>query len=529
MLRRPKALPLAVVTSIVAALPLAAHAADPPPIVFEGEAPRSGPDHFFLPFEVPASIEEIEVRHKALDEANILDFGLDDPRGYRGWGGGTEEPSIVSTEAASRAYVPGPIAPGTWRVVVGKAKTKKSPVRYRVEVRLREKATLAPPAERPRPYAHAPARSRERRYFAGDFHVHSRESTDAQPDIATIVTFAKSRGLDFVELSDHNTVTQAALIGPAQDREPSFLLVPGIEYTTYRGHGNAIGGTRWLDHRIGQPGSTIDRAVAALHEQGALFSVNHPVLDLDDLCIGCAWEHALAPSAIDAVEIGTGALEGPGKIFSAKALAFWDAALDRGSRAAPIGGSDDHRGGATSGGFESPIGSPTTLVLADELSVPALLEAIRAGRTVVKLDGPSDPMVELETDLGVVGAQIAARSVELRAHVTSAPEGSEVRFVHNGTPLASEPVGGSETVHRRVVVAPATGADRYRAEVLVGGRPRTVTGHVWLSLDPSGPEHTSPDDGGCTHAPTRARFEGASLAAAMLLMLLVRRTARRPL
>src|SRR5262245_44424090 len=90
-------------------------------LTFEGEAPAGGPDHFCLPFQVPADVPEIEVRHESRTPPNILDFGVDDPAGYRGWGGGTSEPAVIGVLAASRAYVPGPLPPGAWRVVVGKA------------------------------------------------------------------------------------------------------------------------------------------------------------------------------------------------------------------------------------------------------------------------------------------------------------------------------------------------------------------------------------------------------------------------
>ena len=84
-------------------------------LVFDGPVPEGGLDHFFVPFSVPPGTREIEVRHDDRSEDNILDFGLDDPQGYRGWGGGTWEPAIVAEQAASRAYVPGPIVEGTWR------------------------------------------------------------------------------------------------------------------------------------------------------------------------------------------------------------------------------------------------------------------------------------------------------------------------------------------------------------------------------------------------------------------------------
>src|SRR5206468_1453551 len=115
---------------------------------------------------------------------------------------------------------------------------------------------------------------------AGDFHVHSHESSDAQPSLDEIAQYAILQGLDFVEVSDHNLVTQLDYFDEAQSHYPNFLFMPGTEFTTYHGHANALGGTQWVDHKIGLPGVTIDGAVAAIHAQGALFSINHPRLDL---------------------------------------------------------------------------------------------------------------------------------------------------------------------------------------------------------------------------------------------------------
>jgi hypothetical protein len=443
------------------------------PLVFDGDVPAGGPDHFFVDFDVPAGIKEIEVRHDDESDANILDWGLLDPNGYRGWGGGTSEPAIVGEAAASRAYVAGPIPAGRWRVVVGKAKIVASPARYHVEIDLRTTPTL-PPFTGRRPYADAPAREVGTRWYAGDFHAHSRESTDAEPAIADMVALAKSRGLDFLEVSDHNTVTQLDQYGAIQDAEPRFLLVPGIEYTTYAGHANAIGATKWVDHKIGQPGVTIEGAADAVRAQGAIFSVNHPALDLGDLCIGCAWKNDLDPSKIGGVEIETGGLRETGGIFTPLAIAFWDRLLDQGFHIHALGGSDDHKLGRSKGaGASSPIGDPTTLVRATELSVPALLEGIRAGRTVVKLQGPEDPMAELEAAgsrdgdaLGWPGDTLGVRRVFVRVTVTGGA-GQQLRLVKNGQPLDPVPIAGDPFRYATLVEPPATGEDRWRAEVLV--------------------------------------------------------------
>jgi hypothetical protein len=508
------------------------------PIIKDGEVPADGLDHFFLDFEVPAGTKEIEIRHDDKSAANILDWGLYDPDGYRGWGGGTSEATIVGETAASRAYVPGPIKAGTWRVVVGKAKVVASPALYHVEIDLRTAPTLAPVPRKA--YQVAAPRKTELRYYAGDFHVHSRESTDAKPTLEANVALAKQRGLDFIEISDHNTITQLDFFEDAQAKEPAFLLIPGIEYTTYQGHANAIGATKWVDHKIGQPGVTIAGAADQILGQGAILSINHPALDVADLCIGCSWRHDLDPKKIGGVEIGTGGLSKGASLFSARAIAFWDAILDKGFKVPALAGSDDHRAGISDGNVESPIGSPTVLVRARELSVAGIMDGIRKGATVVKLEGPTDPMCELEAAtqkgggaIGFPGDSLAARSIVLRATISGRVPGDshQVRLVQNGKPFG-EPVEVTSDpfVYEAIVPAPAQGEDRWRAEVLFEGAPLTVTSHVWLKLDPNGPEATeaSSDDSGCTviaSSRARAPFVSVGLALAALAVLRLRRRA----
>lgn len=512
------------------------------PIVKDGEVPADGLDHFFLDFDVPEGTKEIEIRHDDESEANILDWGLYDQDGYRGWGGGTTEPTIVGETSASRAYVPGPIKPGKWRVVVGKAKVVASPALYHVEIDLRTTPTLAPVPRKP--YQVAAPRKTEVRYYAGDFHVHSRESTDAKPTIDANVALAKQRGLDFIEISDHNTITQLDFFEDIQSKEPAFLLIPGIEFTTYRGHANAIGATKWVDHKIGQPGVTIEGAADQVLAQAAIFSINHPALDLGDLCIGCAWRHDLDPKKVGGVEIGTGALSKGAMLFSAAAIAFWDAILDKGIKIPALGGSDDHRAGVADGGVVSPIGSPTTLVRANELSVAGIMEGLRKGATVVKLEGPSDPMCELEATakkgggeaLGFPGDTLGVRSAVLRVKVSGRTPGDshELRLLKNGVPTG-EPVEVTSDpfVFETIVPAPAQGEDRWRAEVLFEGAPLTVTSHLWLKLDPNGvqAEEATTDDGGCAVVirprPNTPRAPVVAVGLALAALAVVRLRRRR--
>ena len=330
--------------------------------------------------------------------------------------------------------------------------------------------TLAPQSER-RPYAPPPPLEVGARWYAGDFHVHSRESGDARPPIDEVLDFAASRGLDFVLLSEHNTNSQLSLYDAAQAEHPDVLLLPGVEFTTYGGHANAIGTTEWVDHRIGVRGATIEDAIRNVHDQGGLFSINHPLLHVGDLCIGCGWDHPVDPTQIDAVEIRTGIVPG---------VSFWEDLVAQGSHAAALGGSDDHRAGRDLGGLDSPIGTPTTMVYARELSVEAILQGVRDGRTVVKIDGPQGPMIETELTGPRDGDTVSATQSTLRATVTGG-DGTTLRVIRNGEIVEEVAVGGDPFVHEFETEAPSEGEDRYRHELVDGAkRALVVTSYVWL-------------------------------------------------
>lgn len=445
-------------------------------LTFDGDAPTDGPDHFFIPFDVPAGVVEIQVRHNTLASANILDWGLDDAAGTRGWGGGTSKPAVVNADAASQGYIRGAIKPGRWKVIGGKAKIAQSPASYHVEIELRTKTTLQPQTDR-KPYAPRVAK-REAGWYAGDFHVHSQDSTDASPTVDDIAVYARAHGLDFVEISDHNVFGGQDYFADAAEAHPDLLLLPGVEYTTYAGHANGIGATHWVDHKIGQPGITIDGAVDALHEQGALFSINHPKLDLHQ-CIGCEWRHDLHGSKIDAVEIANLGQANGGAIMLPGALGFWDKLCAQGHHAAALGGSDDHHAGESTGMFASKIGEPVTMVYAEELSAAGILQGIRNNRTVVKLRSAADPLVDLTTTTDADGAHIHAKVTGL-AGVPGAIVG--VRLVKNGVTNENDGVlvPSEGFTHEVAVTAPATGEDRYRAELLVNGQIRTITSNVFV-------------------------------------------------
>jgi hypothetical protein len=456
--------------------------AEAPSLVLEGTVPEDESRFLHLPFDLPDGTAELEVHHSDLSSANVLDWGLEDPLRFRGWGGGNEEPAVLNARAASRSYLAGPLPAGTWKVIVGKARLPERPARYRVELYFRTAPTLAPQAAR-RPYTPAAPLERGARWYAGDFHVHSKESGDARPTLDEIGAFARAQGLDFVVITDHNTTSHLDFISDAQGRHPALLFVPGLEITTYWGHANAYGLTRFVDFRLDARRPDIQRAIDEVHAAGALFAINHPTQDLGDLCTGCGWRLPVPATGVDGVEVANAGYRQLGVLYNDSSIAFWDTLEARGMKAAAVGGSDDHRAGREDIFYQSPIGEPATMVWAEELSAAAILDGVARRHTVVKGQSVADPMVDLRAGAAMAGDTVVGTApVTLTATVTGGV-GHAVRFVRNGAPLAAVAVDADPFVASLEAAPPASCQDRFRAEVLVGGRPRTITSHLWVARE----------------------------------------------
>ena len=87
-------------------------------------------------FDVPGGIARLEVGYSFSDDdpggfmrsaGNVLDIGLFDARGsefmcaegFRGWSGSARREFFVAPGRATPGYLPGPILPGRWQVILG--------------------------------------------------------------------------------------------------------------------------------------------------------------------------------------------------------------------------------------------------------------------------------------------------------------------------------------------------------------------------------------------------------------------------
>jgi len=72
-------------------------------------------------------------------------------------------------------------------------------------------------------------------WYRGDFHVHTTASDGDYPP-TLVAEIAKAEGLDFIAITDHNTITGLTELRDDLD----FLVIPGVEVTLTKGHFNAL-------------------------------------------------------------------------------------------------------------------------------------------------------------------------------------------------------------------------------------------------------------------------------------------------
>ncbi len=114
-----------------------------------------------------------------------------------------------------------------------------------------------------------------------DLHVHSAASFDSLLDIATIIRVAKKRGLAGVAITDHNTAKGVfqVLSERAKGIHDGFLLIPGIEYSTDKGHVVGLFIEREPEILGGQEKGGLyafEGAVRAIHDAEGIAVLAHP-------------------------------------------------------------------------------------------------------------------------------------------------------------------------------------------------------------------------------------------------------------
>ena len=141
------------------------------------------------------------VRFWVLD--NLISLSVFGPKGARGARHNNPVMDFSIDEwRASPGYLPGPIEPGKWMVFLDTFRVLgPDPVKYRLEVAFGTEPVaplLSPAAVEPH--------GRGKGWYRGDLHAHTLHS-DGSWDVPDLVAWARRQRLDFVTLSDHNTIS----------------------------------------------------------------------------------------------------------------------------------------------------------------------------------------------------------------------------------------------------------------------------------------------------------------------------------
>jgi hypothetical protein len=368
----------------------------------------------YLPVEVPPGAAGLRVEFEFdHGDGTVLDLGCLSPGGFRGWSGGARDSFVITRQAATPGYLPGEIEAGTWQVMIGVHRIPPGGTGYRLtaEVTSDSAALALPPAPPapPVPHERPPRRdlpaSAGRRWLAGDLHSHTVHSDGAQtvPELAAL---AAQRGLDFIAVTDHNTISHHPEL-PAAARRYGITLLPGQEVTTDGGHAGALGDVGWIDFRR-EPDEWLDVTEAA----GGLLSVNHPFGG------PVSWIRPMRRRP-PLLEVWHWSWLDPHWTIPLGWWLAWDPA------AIPVGGSDWHRPGS-----DAPPGQPTTWVECAGPEPSGVLGGLRAGRVAISAQRDGPVLLRHDGDLVAVDADGA---------VLAGPDGPCARIRGQQARLAGAP------------------------------------------------------------------------------------------
>ncbi len=299
---------------------------------------------------IDEAVPRIQPLHNLLNLAVFDSSGAfrgrwDSPQHFARW-------VAIGETGAERGFIAGPLPAGEWEAVLECHTVVTDACAYQLAIEC------------------APG---DGAWYRGELHAHTNHS-DGALSPGELVAAAAEAGLDFIAVTDHNTVSGlAALAPPGPDPRP--LVIPGMELTTFYGHAVALGTAEFIPwHDAGREGG-LNRQAAETHRRGGLFSIAHPFSVGYPVCAGCEWEYEGTDlRAVDLVEVWSGPWAAR-VMCNLLALRWWDEMLCRGYRVTGVAARDVHR--------RADLGqkdTADTYVWARSLAPADILEGLRAGR-----------------------------------------------------------------------------------------------------------------------------------------------------
>jgi len=363
---------------------------------------------------------------------NQINVSLNDPDGIRGvWNIVREEGFDVNEVASSPGFGSWSVQAGTWTAFVDVHRVlPPDAVDYKLTVTLSDDpiTVTAPSYDNIHKIAKA-----EAGWYRGDLHAHTIHS-DGRWDVPEFTQFMRNLGLDFVSLSDHNTVT--GLKQHRSQTEDGFLTMGGMELSTFNGHMLALGGEHWYEWRLDiEPGMDVNKIMQQVIDRDEMLVIAHPMSPDEPFCSGCMWTFE---DARPGVALGVEVWNGFWHVFNEEGLQQYYVWLNMGHRLVATSGTDIH--GPPPANVERRAGF--NVVYAEELSEDGILAAIRKGHSYISA-GPElhlNAMTE-SGQTAMMGDKLPDEAATVTATWKDAHEGDVLRFVVDGKVQEQFPVG----------------------------------------------------------------------------------------
>jgi hypothetical protein len=376
--------------------------------------------YFTLPFTMPADTESFSLayryeRHQesstgrdgftSRQEINIIDLGLIAPGGEQVGASGSDKTVIqVSETFATPGYRPCSLVPGEWQILLGAYKVAPAGVTVFYEL------TFTP---------------KHLRLLKGDLHLHTLAS-DGVLSVDELAQHALRHGLDFLAITDHNQRVSADSL----PRLAGLTLIPGVEWTHFKGHANFLGVDRPYDEPFfANSQEEVQARFNSARSRGAFIVINHP---FDELC---PFQFDMNSLSFDCLELWNG----PMRIPNLQALGFWQSQLASGRKMPICGGSDYHRDHL----FMMP-GGPTTSVFAMSASPADILSGLRQGHAYITF-APNGPTLTMTAGEALPGDRVPfsrVREIQVTLDGLLAGDVLQVVTARGATPIMTAETDG---------------------------------------------------------------------------------------
>jgi hypothetical protein len=244
--------------------------------------------------------------------------------------------------------------------------------------------------------------------------------------VEELAQHAVRHGLDFLAITDHNQMVSAESL----PKLPGLTLIPGIEWTHFKGHANFLG----VDRPYDEPFFTnsledMQARFNSARARGAFIVINHPFEEI------CPFQFDLNSIPFDCLEIWNG----PMRESNLRALGFWHNMLKTGKKVPICGGSDYHRDHL----FILP-GGPTMNVYAMSASPEDILSGLKQGHAYVTFS-PNGPTLDMTAGEALPGDSVPfskVKEIQITASGLVAGDVLQVVTARGSTPILEAKTDG---------------------------------------------------------------------------------------